>query len=208
MAKKIIIGVDEVGAGALAGPLLVCAIAIYGDAPKIQDVTDSKKLTPRKREDLATLIENTILCKSLAYLSPVYIDTINIRRARQDGMEIVINDVIKQLLNKCDIHNISVKIDGTNLDVINDYGLIPEYLIGGDGTEYAISCASILAKVTRDKKMLDYAIEYPQYSFDSNKGYGTKSHIHAIQKFGLSDIHRRTFCYNFIVDENQLGFWN
>jgi len=206
--SKIIIGVDEVGAGPLAGPLLVYATCIYeNDKNKIIGITDSKKISPKKRAELAKIIPLNIIDSSYIYIDEKTIDQINIYEARRLGMIKVINAIIEKINNKEHINydDIAIKIDGTNLHLdtfvsveekeqLTIQKLNIEYIIKGDEKEYAISLASILAKVQRDNLMIELSNQYPEYGFDKHKGYGTKLHINAIKKYGLSPIHRKTFC--------------
>lgn len=178
---KYICGVDEVGRGPLAGPV-VCAAVIMPLDDLIEGVDDSKKLSAKKRE---TLSEN-ILKKAVAYricrVEPQIIDEINILQATRLCM--------KNAVEGLDIAPDFVLTDG---NMTLDIAIPQRSIIKGDALSYSIGAASIIAKVYRDKLMADYAKEYPQYGFQSNVGYGSQAHIKAIEQFGLTPIHRRSF---------------
>ena len=184
---QYIAGVDEVGRGPLAGPV-VCAAVIMplDDASIIVGVDDSKKLSAKKRETLAEEIKKKALAYTIVEVSEKEIDEINILEATKLGM--------KKALETLEITPQSVLTDG---NMTLDIDFPQRSVIGGDALCYSIGAASIIAKVYRDKMMDDYAKEYPQYAFDSNKGYGTAAHIQAIKEYGLCPIHRRTFTKKF-----------
>ena len=185
--KKYIAGVDEVGRGPLAGPV-VCASVIMPLDDIIEGVTDSKKLSEKKREKLYPLIKEKAICYSIQEISQEEIDEINILNA------------VKKCMVKA-VENLSVKPVITLVDG-NDTGLKinAEYIVKGDLNSYTIGCASILAKVYRDNLMKEYAKEYPEYGFEVHKGYGTKAHIEKIKEIGPCKLHRRTFIKNFWVE--------
>ena len=184
---QYIAGVDEVGRGPLAGPV-VCAAVIMplDDESIIVGVDDSKKLSAKKRETLAEEIKKRALAYTIVEVSEKEIDEINILEATKLGM--------KKALETLEIEPQSVLTDG-NMTLNIDFP--QRSVIGGDALCYSIGAASIIAKVYRDKMMDEYAKEYPQYAFDSNKGYGTAAHIQAIKEYGLCPIHRRTFTKKF-----------
>ena len=184
---QYIAGVDEVGRGPLAGPV-VCAAVIMplDDESIIVGVDDSKKLSAKKRETLAEEIKKRALAYTIVEVSEKEIDEINILEATKLGM--------KKALETLEIVPQSVLTDG---NMTLDIDFPQRSVIGGDALCYSIGAASIIAKVYRDKMMDDYAKEYPQYAFDSNKGYGTAAHIQAIKEYGLCPIHRRTFTKKF-----------
>ena len=189
LAKGVqyIAGVDEVGRGPLAGPV-VCAAVIMplDDKSIIVGVDDSKKLSAKKRETLAEEIKKRALAYTIVEVSEKEIDEINILEATKLGM--------KKALETLEIAPQSVLTDG---NMTLDIDFPQKSVIGGDALCYSIGAASIIAKVYRDKMMDEYAKEYPQYAFDSNKGYGTAAHIQAIKEYGLCPIHRRTFTKKF-----------
>ncbi|MBQ8322671.1 MAG: ribonuclease HII [Clostridia bacterium] len=182
-----IAGVDEVGRGPLAGPV-VCAVAIMPlEADKIiEGIDDSKKLSAKKREQLAEKIKETALCYTIVEIDEKQIDEINILEATRLGM--------KRAIESLAIAPDTVLTDG-NMTI--DISFPQKSVIHGDALSYSIGAASIIAKVHRDKLMDEYAKIYPQYAFEQNKGYGTAAHIGAIKEFGLCPIHRRTFTKKF-----------
>lgn len=177
-----IAGMDEVGRGPLAGPVCVaCVLMPLTDT--IAGVDDSKKLSEKKREELAEKIREKAICYSICMVDEKTIDKINILEATKlcmkraiEGMKVVPDIVLVDAIDKLDT---SVKIKG---------------IIKGDALSYSIGCASILAKVTRDKFMVEMSKKYSEYGFEQNKGYGTKAHIDALKVHGMCEIHRRTFC--------------
>lgn len=181
-SNLIIAGVDEVGRGPLAGPVYAAAVILPYDH-QIAGITDSKKLSPRKRKLLAEQIKQEALCWSLGVASVTEIDKFNIREATLLAM----SRAIKKLSLKPDF----VKIDGNSLPKLTGYHL--EAVIKGDLTVEVIGAASIVAKVARDNLMDRYALRYPEYGFDQHKGYGTAKHLAALKKYGPSPLHRRSF---------------
>lgn len=178
---KYICGVDEVGRGPLAGPV-VCAAVIMPLDDLVEGVDDSKKLTAKKRE----ILSGKILGKAIAYhicaVEPQIIDEINILQATRLCM--------KNAIEGLEITPDFVLTDG---NMTLDISLPQRSVIKGDALSYSIGAASVVAKVYRDKLMEEYAETYPQYGFDTNVGYGSKKHIEAIKKFGLTPLHRRSF---------------
>jgi ribonuclease HII len=178
---KYICGVDEAGRGPLAGPVYAAAV-ILPDGCIIEGVNDSKKLTEKKREALFDVIKEKALAYSIASASEKEIDEINILNATYLAMQ----RAIEGLQIKADF----ALIDGNRLPKLD----IPaETIVKGDAKSMSIAAASILAKVSRDRYMLEMADKYPQYQFEKHKGYGTKLHYEMLDKFGVSDIHRQTF---------------
>ncbi len=178
---KVICGVDEAGRGPLAGP--VCAAAVIlenGDI--IEGVNDSKKLSEKKREELFDVIINRCKSYGIAYASEQEIDEINILKASLLAM--------KRAVEKLDIKPDVALIDGNRLPDLN----IPsKAIIKGDANSISIACASILAKVSRDRLMRKIDKKYPEYKFEKHKGYGTKLHVELIKEHGISPIHRKSF---------------
>lgn len=174
-------GVDEAGRGPLAGP--VCAAAVILPANTIIDgVNDSKKLTEKKREALFDVIKEKSLSYSIAFASVEEIEDMNILNATML--------VMKRAVEGLNIRADYAMIDGNRLPNLE----IPaEYIIKGDAKSMSIACASILAKVSRDRLCYRYAEEYPQYGFDKHKGYGTKLHREAIIEYGPCPYHRMSF---------------
>lgn len=184
MGKALVAGVDEVGRGPLAGPV-VCAAVIMPMDDIIDGVTDSKKLTAKRREELAAVIREKAVALSVFSVSEKEIDEINILQAVKKCM----TGAVEGLKIKPDI----VLCDGLDVGLPFD----TEYIVKGDFKSYTIGCASIVAKVFRDNLMTEYAKEFPQYGFDKHKGYGTKAHIDKIKECGPCSLHRRTFIKNF-----------
>jgi len=188
--KRFICGIDEVGRGPLAGPVVACA-CIMDLTDIIEGVDDSKKLSEKKREALFEEIKSRAICYSICEIDHKEIDEINILNATKKCMLKCVNE----LVIKPDVLLIdAVKLD-TDIEQVN--------IIKGDAQSYSIACASILAKVYRDRLMKEYAKEYPEYSFEKNAGYGTKAHRDAIQEFGPCKIHRKTFIKNFWVEREK-----
>ena len=184
---KYVAGVDEVGRGPLAGPVVCCAIIMPLDA-LIEGVTDSKKLTENKRENLSKEIKERAIAYSIFEVDESEIDRVNILNA------------VKNCMTKA-VENLSVKPDITLVDGVDTHlDINAEYVIKGDLNSYTIGCASIVAKVYRDNLMKDYAKEFPDYGFEKHKGYGTKTHIEKIKEIGPCKLHRKTFIKNFWVE--------
>ncbi|MBE7084541.1 MAG: ribonuclease HII [Clostridiales bacterium] len=184
---KYIAGVDEVGRGPLAGPVVCSAVIMpLDEADLIVGVDDSKKLSEKKREELAEKIKEKALCYTIIEIDEKTIDEINILEATKLGMK----KAIETLAITPDV----VLTDG-NMTI--DIAHRQHSVIHGDALSYSIGSASIIAKVYRDKLMDEFAKQYPQYAFEKNKGYGTAVHIQGIKEHGLCPIHRRTFTKKF-----------
>ena len=187
MGYEFIAGVDEAGRGPLAGP--VCAAAVI--LPKglvIDGINDSKKLSEKKREILFDEIISSAVSYSIQFVYPEMIDKINIKQATSLAM----HNAVKEL----SVPATYVIIDG------NDnipYEVPYEYVIKGDAKSQTIAAASILAKVSRDRLMISLDEKYPEYGLKKHKGYGTKDHIEAIQKYGVREIHRKSFMTNKVL---------
>lgn len=182
--KKIICGIDEAGRGPLAGPV-VAACYVFNPENIIEGVNDSKKLSAEKREAIfQKLIEKGIY--SVKFIDEKEIDEINILNATKKAMTEAVN-------------NLRLKPDVLLIDALKIESDISQYdIVKGDMKSYAIAAASIIAKVSRDRYMLDMAEKYPHYGFDKNKGYGTAEHIKALKEFGSCEIHRKTFIKKFV----------
>lgn len=176
---KLVCGVDEAGRGPLAGPVAACACIPGGLL--IEEINDSKKISEKKREILYNQLIEGVVCYKTIFVSPAEIDSTNILLATKKAMQ----EAVSHLFPIPD----RVLIDAVQLDL----SLPSESVIKGDATFYSIACASIIAKVERDKLMYKYAELYPEYGFDSHKGYGTKHHIEMIKKYGPCEIHRKSF---------------
>lgn len=178
---KFICGVDEAGRGPLAGPVCAAAVILPPDTI-IEGVNDSKKLSEKKREELFDVVIDTALAYCIAFGSVEEIEEHNILATTMNTMK----RAVEGLSTPADF----AMIDGNKLPPLD----IPcEYIIKGDANSMSIAAASILAKVSRDRLMLEYAKEYPQYGFEKHKGYGTKVHTDAILEYGPSPIHRISF---------------
>lgn len=183
---EYICGIDEVGRGPLAGPVMACAVILPKDC-HILYINDSKQLTPRQREALYDEIIAGAVSYGIGSVPPQRIDDINILQATYEAMRQA-------------VQNLSVKPD----ILLNDAVTIPQVdikqvpIIKGDAKSVSIAAASIVAKVTRDRIMTAYDKVFPGYGFADNKGYGSAEHIAAIRKSGLTPIHRRSFVKNFI----------
>ncbi|OEG71608.1 ribonuclease HII [Candidatus Endomicrobiellum trichonymphae] len=175
-------GVDEAGRGSLAGPVAAAAV-IFSKDSTISDLNDSKQLSEKKRETLFEIIKETALDYAVEIINNEIIDKINILQATFLAM----SHAILKLKIKPDL----CLIDGNHK--VHGLSFNQETIVGGDVKSACIAAASILAKVSRDKMMLEYAKQYPVYEFEKHKGYGTKKHIEALKKYGTCPIHRLTF---------------
>ena len=181
-----ICGIDEVGRGPLAGPVVAGAVILPADCD-ILYINDSKKLTAAKREELYDVIMEKAVAVGIGMASPKRIDEINILQATYEAMR----EAINRLSVKPDILlNDAVTIPGV------DIRQVP--IIKGDAKSISIGAASIIAKVTRDRMMEEYDRIFPEYGFASNKGYGSAEHIKALKEVGPSEIHRASFIKNFV----------
>ena len=174
-------GVDEAGRGPLAGPVCAAAV-ILPENTIIEGVNDSKKLSEKKREALFDVIRNTAVAYCVAYASVEEIEEMNILNATMLAM--------KRAVEGLEVPADYAMIDGNRLP---DLTIDAEYIIKGDARSMSIASASILAKVSRDRLMYEYAKEYPQYAFDKHKGYGTKIHKAALLEYGPCPYHRMSF---------------
>ena len=186
---SVICGVDEAGRGPLAGPVFAAAV-ILPDGHSIEGVNDSKKLSEKKREMLFDKIIEECVCYSVGTASEKEIDEINILQATYLAM--------KRAVDGLEIRPDYVLIDGNRMPPLDVPG---ETIVKGDGKSASIAAASIIAKVSRDRYMLELAEKYPQYEFEKHKGYGTKLHYEKIAEYGISDIHRRSFLKKVIGNE-------
>ncbi len=200
---KFIIGIDEVGRGPVAGPVTVCAVLMTEDAYKsfkknelCQKLRDSKKLSPKKRQEWFNRVKkwqkDGMLDFAVFNLSASAIDKFGISSA------------IQKCLNKC-LEELDVPFGKDRSQILLDGRLLApdkyqnqKTIIGGDASEPIISLASIIAKVKRDKYMIEKSEQYSEYEFDKHKGYGTSAHMKAIEKYGLSNFHRKSFLKRFL----------
>ena len=187
IGNTFIAGVDEVGRGPLAGPV-VCAAVIMPLNDIIEGIDDSKKLSEKKRQTLSDIIKEKAIAYSICEISPEEIDQINI-----------LNAVKKCMINA--VKSLEIEPQITLVDGVDTaLGINAEYRVKGDSKSYSIGCASILAKVYRDNLMIEKSKEFPEYSFEKHKGYGTKIHIDKIKEIGPCKLHRKTFIKNFWVE--------
>ena len=182
---KVICGVDEAGRGPLAGPVCAAAV-ILPEHLEIPGLTDSKKLTDKKRRELFPVIQEQAIAFGIGFATEQEIDEINILQATFLAMQ----RALAQLTVRPDL----ALIDGNRE---KDFGLPVKTVVKGDSLSANIAAASVLAKVTRDNLMVELAEKFPQYGFDIHKGYGTKAHYAALREFGPSPIHRMTFLKKF-----------
>ena len=178
---KYIIGADEVGRGSFAGPICAAAVKInYSHLALLTNVKDSKKLSAKKREEIFLMVKENNIEYSFNESSNTFIDQFGIKNANEK----VLTDSISDIYTGNEI----VYVDHFK---INDFKSIS--VVRGEDNCRAIALASIIAKVLRDNLMIKFSEKYPEYSFEKNKGYGTKDHREAISKYGLSNIHRKSF---------------
>ena len=193
----IVAGIDEVGRGPLAGPVVTAAV-ILPENCKIEGVNDSKKLSAKKRQQLYHIICEKAISYSIGIVSSERIDEINILQATYEAM--------REALEKLSVTPEFVLADAVHIPHIT----IPQRgIIGGDGKSISIAAASIVAKVTRDAMMEEFSKLYTQYGFERNKGYGSQEHIQAIKQYGICAIHRKTFVKNIIsTEQNEIKSYN
>ena len=184
---RYIVGVDEVGRGPLAGPVVCAAVVMpFDEELLVVGVDDSKKLSEKKRETLSALIKERAISYAVYEVSEKIIDEINILEATKLGMKKAVEGL-----------SVTPDIVLTDGNMTIDVPFPQHSVIGGDALSYSIGAASIIAKVYRDHLMDEYAKKYPAYAFEKNKGYGTAVHIQAIKEQGLCPIHRKTFTKKF-----------
>ncbi len=183
---KLVCGVDEAGRGPLCGPVVAAAV-ILKPGDKIEGVNDSKKLSEKKREKLYQDIMDNALAVGVGMSGVDVIEKVNILNATKIAM--------KQAIDNLGIVPEYVLIDGNQMIDINIEG---ETVVSGDAKSESIAAASIIAKVTRDRMLIEWDKDYPEYGFAKHKGYGTKAHIEAIGKYGLTPLHRSSFCTKFV----------
>ncbi len=187
---KVICGVDEAGRGPLAGPVCAAAVILPRDFI-IDGLNDSKKLTEKKRDMLFDVIKTNAIAYSIAFADEKEIDEINILNATFLAMQRA-------------VEGLSIKPDFVLVDGNRDpkLGIPTKTVVKGDALSQSIAAASVLAKVTRDRFMLEISEKYPQYQFSKHKGYGTKLHYEMLEKYGISDIHRKSFLKKLLNNDN------
>jgi len=191
--NNLICGIDEAGRGPLAGPVVVAAVMLDKNVT-IDGVRDSKKLTKLKRESLYSEILNNCHSYNIEIIDNNVIDKINILQSTMLG--------VQKCLEKLECRDSEIFMDGNYLKFRDNseknYNI--RTIVRGDDLIFQISCASVIAKVVRDKLMVNYNLKYPLYNFIQNKGYPTKAHIKAIAEIGIIEIHRKTFCKKFLTN--------
>lgn len=176
----LIAGIDEVGRGPLCGPVVACA-CIMPVNYQLEGLNDSKKISEKKREKLYDILIKDAIAYGIGEVSPKRIDEINILEASKEAMRIAVN-------------NLSIKPEHLLIDAVSINTSIPETpIIKGDAKSMNIAAASIIAKVTRDRMMIELDKKYPEYGYKRHKGYPTKAHIEAVKKYGVKDFYRFTF---------------
>lgn len=191
-----IIGLDEAGRGPMAGPLVVAGV-IFPKGFYDERINDSKQLSEKKREELYDLVIENALAYSIQIIDEKEVDELNVYQASRQGM-------IRAI---CDLENLECKPDFALTDAMPLGDVIKHHsIIKGDAKSISIGAASILAKVTRDRIMIDYDKKYPEYHFKKHKGYPTKEHKEALKKYGACPIHRKSFKPVIEVLNEQLSF--
>ena len=185
---NLIAGVDEVGRGPLAGPVVAAAVILNPNF-SIDGLADSKVLTSKRREVLSEIIKNKCIAWAIGYATVEEIDRINILQASLLAMQ--------RAIDALSIKPNHVQVDGQFLPKIS---YSAEAIIDGDNLIPVISAASIVAKVVRDRQMVEYDLIYPEYGFAKHKGYGTVQHLTALKQFGVTPIHRRSFAPVRMID--------
>ena len=196
---KTIAGIDEAGRGPLAGPVVVACCMMPRNS-MIEGVNDSKKIAEKKREKLYELITNEAVSYGVGMIGQTEIDEINILNATKKGLTKAIQEMEEKLRQKPELG--ITKPDAILVDAltkIDTDGIPYQSIVHGDAISYSIACASIIAKVTRDRIMRQWDEIYPQYGFAKHKGYGTATHIQAIKEYGLCPLHRRSFTKKFVL---------
>lgn len=189
---KNILGIDEAGRGPLAGPLVIAGVVLPCDYEN-ENINDSKQLSDKKRREMFEEIMRVALEVKVNIVDVETIDKLNILRATKEGME----EIVRNVGDKCD----AVFVDAVKLDNIDKPVLS---LIKGDALSLSIAAASIIAKVTRDDIMMELDKEYPMYDFKKNKGYGTKTHMQALEKYGVTKHHRMSYAPVFAASQPRL----
>jgi ribonuclease HII len=191
---KIVVGLDEAGRGPLAGPVVAAAVSIIANCKlkneNLKSLRDSKKLTPKKREEFLKLImRNPFIKWGIGKVSEKIIDKINIKNAAELAMEKALKNLEKKIKKKADF----LLIDGNHINSKKLKARNYKLIVKGDEKVLSCAMASIIAKVTRDRIMEKYAKKFPKYGFEKHKGYATKFHLRMLKKYGPCKIHRRSF---------------
>lgn len=184
---RVVFGVDEAGRGPLAGPVVAGGVVIENINQVVPLVRDSKKMTEKQRNEAYDQIQQKSTAFGVGIVSASDIDKMGIQKAVLEAMSIALDIVERKLGTKVDY----ILADGLNIESIPRYKM--EKIKKGDMYHYCIAAGSVLAKVARDRIMYEYNNKYPEYGFDTHVGYGTVKHIEAIHKYGITDIHRKSF---------------
>lgn len=192
-----ICGIDEAGRGPLAGPVVVASVIMPKDS-LIEGINDSKKISEKKREMLYEKIVEEAVAYGVGIIAQEEIDRINILNATKEGLKACIKELEQDLKNKNRGFEKPDIILVDALTKIDTDGISYQSIIKGDAKSYSIAAASIIAKVTRDRIMRQWAEVYPEYGFEKHKGYGTAVHISALKEYGACPLHRKTFIKKFI----------
>ena len=184
---RYVVGIDEAGRGPLAGPVCAGAVVIDNKTDINPVIRDSKTMTAKQRDEAFDFVLGNSLACGVCMIGNREIDRNGIQWAVRRAMQGALSEVEKMLGGRAEY----LIIDGVNVESILGYSM--EKIKRGDSKHYSISCASVIAKVTRDRYMLEMSKQYPEYGFESHMGYGTKQHIDAIKKYGPCDIHRMSF---------------
>lgn len=188
--KMFVAGVDEVGRGPVAGPVVAAAVEFARDHTPIQGVTDSKKISAKKRAALEETIRAQAMAVGIGEISAAQIDTHGIVWATEQAM--------LQAVHQLEQVHVAL-VDGKPVGTLSNLLPCPaQFIVKGDTASYSIAAASIVAKVYRDALMQIYAVQYPHYAWQQNNGYGTKAHLDAIQEHGLTTYHRRSFLNSYL----------
>lgn len=183
--EALIVGLDEVGRGSVAGPLTVCAVALPAK-PRLYGINDSKQLSPKVRSHLSAQIQAHALAVGICHIAPEHIDEVGMAQSLREAMLGALEDT--------GVNPDAVLIDGNPLHIHP----LEKTIVKGDAKIACIAAASIVAKVTRDEIMVNYSSTWPVYDFAKSKGYASAEHIAAIKQYGLTPIHRASFCQNFL----------
>lgn len=188
---KVVVGLDEVGRGPLAGPLTVAAVVLDSSAPKLVGLNDSKQVSAAKREELSLAIKEVALAWTIVHIEPKEIDSLGMSACLRTAFSTAVKNIEEQ-----GIVPELILLDGNPLH----FDSREHNIVKGDSKCASIAAASIIAKVARDALMDEYDLQYPGYDFAQSKGYGSARHCQAITEKGLSPIHRVSFCHNFMQE--------
>ena len=200
LTSDYLIGIDEVGRGCWAGPLVACAVMLDPGNP-IAGLNDSKKLSRSQRQALSVRIHEQAVAIGIGWVWPPEVDADGLTSAVRSAMRQALAQLLERLPDRLKTLDLSQSVRPADIPIVIDgnYNYLPERptavtMIGADGKVAEASAASIVAKVARDTYMMDTAaLKYPQYGFEQHVGYGTAAHIAALREYGVTDIHRRTY---------------